>query len=258
MATPFLSIVIPAFNEDPRIRGTLETVIGYLGIQRYSWEVLVADDGSTDATALEVQRFASEGATKGPVKLLALPHGGKGWAVRQGMLQAEGEYRFMCDADLSMPIEQVAHFLPPERGGYDLAIGSREVAGARRIGEPRRRRLMARCFSLLVQGLALPGLADTQCGFKCFRAGAAANLFARQQLCGFAFDVELLFLARKQGMHIVEVPIDWHYRTHSKVRPLQDSAAMTRDLIGIRWRSFRGRYNTGVALDAHREPSGRG
>ena len=246
MACPFLSVVIPAFNEESRIVDTLEQVLEYLRPQTYGWEVLVVDDGSTDATATLVQRLV-ESQPGGALRLLSLAHGGKGWAVKRGMLEASGQYRFMCDADLSMPIEQVARFLPPQLQEYDVAIGSREVPGARKIGEPRRRTLMGRGFSLLVRALALPGLVDTQCGFKCFRAEAAARLFGQQRLHGFAFDVEVLFLARKQGLRMIEVPIDWYYRTQSKVRPVRDSASMIRDILHIRWNYIRGRYRTDPA-----------
>ena len=242
MASPFLSIVIPSFNEESRISATLEQVLDYLGRQPYRWEVIVVDDGSTDSTAAQVQRVARERGGDHTISLLSLAHRGKGWAVKQGMLHAKGQYRFMCDADLSMPIEQVARFLPPQRCDYDIAIGSREIPGSRRIGEPRRRRVMARSFGLLVQALAMAKFADTQCGFKCFQAEAANQLFAQQRLHGFAFDVELLFLALKQGLRIVEVPIDWYYRSHSKVKPLKDSAVVIRDLLRIRWHYLRGRY----------------
>ena len=233
--TPFLSVVVPAYNEAPRIGDTLNQVLGYLREQTYRWEVVVADDGSTDVTGdLVRQVVAQEGGT-GALKLLTLPHGGKGWAVKNGMLHATGEYRFMCDADLSMPFQQVGRFLPPQMSGYDVAVGSREAPGARRIGEPPHRKLMANGFGLLVRGMAGLRLTDTQCGFKCFRSEAANYLFRRQYLHGFAFDVELLYLARRKGMAVVEVPIDWYYRTQSKVRPVRDSLAMASDILRVRW-----------------------
>ena len=242
MAAPFLSVVIPAYNEEARIAGTLEQVLAYLGGQGYSWEVVVADDGSTDATPELVARLAEERGSV--IHYLKLPHGGKGWAVKQGMLKAQGEYRFMCDADLSMPIEQVARFLPPQMADYDIAIGSRSIPGARRLGEPAMRKAMAKGFSLLVRGLALPGIADSQCGFKCFQAEAAERLFPLQKLHGFAFDVELLFLARKLGLRTVEVPIDWYHSPQSKVKPLRDASAMTRDILRVRWNYRRRHYRS--------------
>ena len=185
------------------------------------------------------------------VRLLSLSHRGKGWAVREGMLEAKGQYRFLCDADLSMPIEQVERFLPPQAQGLDLAIGSREVSGARRIGEPAYRHMMGRLYNAIVRILAVPGVRDTQCGFKCFRGEIVPLIFRRQTMEGFAFDVEVLFLAQKEKLNIGEIGIDWHFREGSKVRPLRDAFAMTRDLLSIRWRNWRGRYdrlNTGEAV----------
>lgn len=241
MAAPHLSVVIPAFNEESRIVSTLEQVLDYLGRQPYSWEVLLADDGSTDATPrLAAEVGERHGADR--LRLLRLPHGGKGWAVRQGMLQAQGERRFMCDADLSMSIEQIERFLTPMSEGYDVAVGSRTIPGARRIGEPARRRITAKGFSLLVRALAPCGIADTQCGFKCFRGEVAERLFSMQMLDGFAFDVELLFLARKLGLRTVEVPIDWHHSPESKVRLVRDATYMARDILRVRRDCLLGRY----------------
>ena len=236
---PFLSIIIPAYNEEPRITETLRTVVEYFGTQSYTWEVAVVDDGSTDGTAPLVKSFADLHPS---VRLIIVPHGGKGWAVNRGMLCTTGEYRFLCDADLSMPIEQVSRFLPPATSQFDIAIGSREVTGARRIGEPRRRHIMGRIYNLLVRVLAVPGFADTQCGFKCFRGQVAQKYFPFQTLYGFAFDVEILFLASKGRLRIQEVPIDWYYRPKSKVSPVRDSLAMSRDILKIRWHYLRGGY----------------
>ena len=176
-----------------------------------------------------------------------MPHGGKGWAVKQGMLRARGQYRFLCDADLSMPIEQLSRFLPPEAPAADVVIGSREVSGARRIGEPFGRHLMGRIFNYLVRLLVVPGVQDTQCGFKCFKGSVAEELSSLQRQRGFAFDVELLFLARRRNLTISEVPIDWYYRSHSKVRPLWDSLRMVGGLISIRWSHLRGRYENSAS-----------
>ena len=246
----FLSIVIPAFNEEAIITETLEQVAEFLGNRGYTWEVVVADDGSSDATARLVGNFAQVNPR---VRLLSLSHHGKGWAVREGMLEARGQYRFLCDADLSMPIEQVERFLPPQAEGLDLAIGSREAAGARRIGEPPYRHLMGRFYNALVRILAVPSFRDTQCGFKCFRGEIVPLLFRRQTMEGFAFDVEVLFLARKEKLSIGEIGIDWHFRQRSKVHPLRDSLAMTRDLLIIRWRNRRGRYDQVYPGDAVEE-----
>jgi glycosyltransferase involved in cell wall biosynthesis len=236
---PFLSIVIPAYNEQERISRTLEAVVGYLASRPYTWEVVVVDDGSTDGTSALVHRAAED---QEAVRLIQVPHRGKGWAVKHGMLGSAGEYRFLCDADLSMPIDQVSRFLPPENGCFDVAIGSREVQGSRRIGEPATRYLMGRLYNMLVRAMALPRLSDTQCGFKCFRGEAARQLFPLQRFHGFSFDVEVLFLASRRNLRIVEVPIDWYYRSQSKVRPVRDSLAMARDILRMRWRHVTGGY----------------
>ena len=237
--TPFLSIVIPAYNEERRISSTLEKVTNYLTAQDYSWNVIVVDDGSTDGTAALVREFAGE---QPQVTLVSIEHRGKGWAVRSGMLHTRAEYRFLCDADLSMPIEQLANFLAPQLTGYDVAIGSREAPGARRFDEPKRRHLMGRLFNGMARALAVHGVSDTQCGFKCFYGPVADLLFPLQRIPGFGFDVEVLFVAQRMGLRLVEVPIDWYYRTESKVRPLRDGLAMSRDILRVRWNAWRGKY----------------
>ena len=239
---PFLSIVIPAFDEERRILNTLEQVADFLAARPYSWEVVVADDGSRDSTNTIASDFSRLCQTDGgSIRVLTLPHRGKGWAVRRGMLAARGQFRFICDADLSMPIEQVERFLPPELDDVDLVVGSREAPGSRRFGEPSGRQVLGRVYNRLVKTLAVPGLNDTQCGFKCFRGEVVPQLFQRQTIDGFAFDVELLYLAARDGLRVREVGIDWHYREHSKVRPLRDSLAMAWDLLKIRWRHRRSR-----------------
>ena len=239
MPQVFLSLVIPAYNEEARISATLERVISYLEGRSYSWEVLVADDGSSDGTAALVAEVA---ASQPNLRLMSLSHRGKGWAVKNGMMAARGEYRVLCDADLSVPIEQVERLLPPQVQGVDIALGSRATKGAQRIGEPSRRHLMGRIYNVLVRTIAVPGIQDTQCGFKCYRGEVVPSLFQRQTMDGFAFDVEVLFLAGKDGLTLREIPIDWYYREHSKVRAFRDSLAMTLDLLRIRWRHLRGRY----------------
>ena len=233
MTQPYLSVVIPAYNEEARIEATLDQVHAYLSLQSYPWEIVVADDGSIDETAQQVSAFASENPR---VQLLSLEHRGKGWAVQQGMLAATGTFRFLCDADLSMPVEQIGRFLGPGDEEADILVGSRELDQSRRIGEPARRHLMGRVFNLLIRTLAMPGIRDTQCGFKLFRAETTVALFERQTLWGFAFDVEILYQARRAGLVVREVAIDWHYREGSKVRPLRDAVAMAWDVIKIRWR----------------------
>jgi glycosyltransferase involved in cell wall biosynthesis len=231
MSAIFLSIIIPAHNEEKRLPPTLAAVNAFLDKQAYASEIVVVENGSQDLTAVVTEAFAAEHPR---VRLIREAARGKGLAVRSGMRAARGEYRFICDADLSMPIEEVAKFLPPQLEGYDVAIGSREVPGAHRFNEPPYRHLQGRVFSTLVKWFALPGFEDTQCGFKCFRAAPAADIFAVQQFAGMSFDVEALYIGRQRGYKIVEVPIDWYYRAESRVNPLLDPLRMLRDILVIR------------------------
>ena len=233
-----LSLVVPTFNEEARIVSSLKQIQTYLQKQPYRWEVLVVDDGSQDTTRELVREISSQDPR---ISLIPQTHRGKGHAVKVGMLAATGIYRFQCDADLSMPIEQISRFLPPAQKDYDIAVGSREATGARRIGEPSYRHLMGRVYNQFVRLLAV-GLKDTQCGFKCYAGPRAQSLFHLQRIDGFAFDAEILFLARQQNLRIVEVPIDWYYRPQSRVRPVQDTLQMSRDLISVRLYHVRGCY----------------
>jgi len=209
--------------------------------QDYDAEVIVVDDGSQDDTAGVVQRFS---VAYPYIRLIRNEHRGKGHAVKTGMLAARGEHLFQCDADLSMPIEELSRFLPPVLTDYDVAIGSREVPGARRYGEPAYRHLMGRVFNLIVRLFAVRGFQDTQCGFKCFRREVARDLFSAQTMDGFGFDVEILFIARRRGYHVVEVPIDWYFRANSRVSPVKDTVRMLRDVLRVRWNAWRGKYDT--------------
>ncbi|TAK30276.1 MAG: glycosyltransferase family 2 protein [Chloroflexota bacterium] len=240
VGVPFLSIVIPAYNEQNRIVGTLHKIAEYLSQQDYTAEVLVVDDGSADATYRRAVEFA-EGSPI--VRVLRKPHLGKGGAVRTGMLAARGEFRFLCDADLSMPISEVHKFLPPERGSVDVAIGSREATGAHRHDEPGYRHLMGRVFNMVVRSLVIGGFRDTQCGFKCFRGQVAEDLFQLQRSVGFGFDVEILFLASRLKYRVEEVPIDWYHVGESKVRPVTDAFQMFREATTVRLNDILGRYD---------------
>ena len=236
---PHLSIVLPAHNEEERLPNSLNRIQAFLAAQPWASEVVVVENGSRDRTAEAAEAFARRHAH---VRLLreALP--GKGRAVRRGILAASGDYRFICDVDLSMPIEQVLRFLPPAQTEAAVVIASREAPGAVRYNEPAHRHWIGRGFNLLVRLLAVPGLQDTQCGFKCFRADAAEELFRLQVLNGWTFDVEVLFLARRRGYRIVEIPIPWTHVPGSRVRLVRDSVAMLADLVRIRWYAVRGRY----------------
>ena len=255
MSAPYLSVIIPAYNESARIVATLEELSGYLREQSYTWEVITVDDGSSDDTAAVVERWASgrEG-----FRLERTRHGGKGAAVRHGMLAATGKYRFMCDADLAMPISHLSDFLRYMSEGNDIVIGSRQIAGANRYGESQFRHLLGRAFNGLVQLLAVRGFHDTQCGFKCFSAEAVQAIFPLQRTAGWGFDVELLYLARKRRMRILEIPIDWRHDADSRLSPTSAGVSMLRDVFAVRWRSLRGVYSSsysdnseGAVLSAH-------
>ncbi|MDO8754037.1 MAG: glycosyltransferase, partial [Anaerolineales bacterium] len=168
---------------------------------------------------------------------------GKGNAVRRGMLEARGAYRFICDADLSMPIEELQKFLPPLLNDFDIAIGSREAPGAIRYHEPAYRHLGGRAINLLIRLLILPGINDTQCGFKCFRAETTGVIFRQQTLTGWSFDIELLYLARRKKLRIKEIPIQWVFDPDSKVNAVRDALLMISDIFRIHLNAMRGRYD---------------
>lgn len=238
---PLLSLVIPAYNEaaPDRLPSSLADITAFISAQDFAVEVLIVDNNSVDDTAAVAQAAAEQYAY---IRTLTETTQGKGAAVRRGMLEAQGEYLFICDADLSMPIEEVLKFLPPQLTDYDIAIASREAPGARRVGEPEIRHIMGRVFNFIVRVIAVRGLDDTQCGFKCFRREVALELFPLQTVDGWAFDVELLFIAQQRGYTIVEVPITWIYKPQSKIRPLRDAINMVRETLRIRLNGWRGVY----------------
>lgn len=240
MNTPFLSIVIPAHNEESRLPRTLGQVFTFLEKQAYTHEVLVVENASADRTLEIAGGFTSSHEN---LRVFHEEQRGKGCAVQRGMLEAHGEYRFICDADLSMPIEEVNKFLPPMLTDFDLAIGSREAAGAVRYNEPAYRHWGGRAINFAIQRLILPGLNDTQCGFKCFRAEIANDLFRLQTIPGWAFDIEILYLARRRGYRFKEVPIDWYFDPDSKVNAVRDAIYMLGDIFRIHANALRGRYD---------------
>jgi len=243
---PFLSIIIPAHNEEHRLPGSLEKICTFVASQTYPIEVMIVENGSQDRTFELAQEFAERCEF---IRVVQEQKSGKGLAVRSGMLAARGAYRFICDADLSMPIEQVVRFIPPQLPSAEIAIASREIPGARRIGEPNYRHVIGRVFNTMVRWLALPGLQDTQCGFKSFRADVAEQIFQMQTMTGWSFDVEVLYIARKLGYPIQEVPIDWYYEPGSRVNLYKDSIRMALDLLTIRRNDRQGKYasqNKGV------------
>jgi len=237
---PFLSIIIPAYNEESRLPDTLEQVIRFLEKQTFTSEIVVVENGSRDRTYAIAQEFAKK---NGNVRAIQNEARGKGLAIQRGMQEAKGEYLFMCDADLSMPIEELSKFLPPQLQNVDIAIASREAPGSIRYNEPYYRHLTGRVFNTLIRLLVLPTLQDTQCGFKCIRADVARDICPYQTLTGWAFDVELLYIARHHGYRIVEIPIHWYFNADSKISVLRDSLRMFLDLLLIRRNTRRGLYD---------------
>lgn len=225
-----LSLIIPAYNESDRIGASLEKTLAWAKAQPFGVEVLVVDDGSRDDTADVAARYA------GPmIRVLAQPKNmGKGAAVRRGMLEATGEYRIFSDADFSTPITESTKVLERLRGS-DVVIGSRAIdASMIKEHQPWYRESMGKAFNLLVQMLAVPGIHDTQCGFKGFRRGAAEAIFSRAKIDGFGFDVEVLYLARRLGFSIEEIPVEWYNDPRSTLNPVADSLKMFAELLRVR------------------------
>lgn len=237
---PYLSIIIPAYNEEKRLPATLASIQDYLASVPWNWELLVVDDGSRDQTT-----HAAHTAFRSPrCRIIESPRNqGKGAAIRLGMLQATGKFRLFTDADNSTPIEEVEKLLEVmKRHRAHVAIASRALPGSElEQRQPFHREMMGRAFNLIVRTIALPGIHDTQCGFKMFTAKAAEEIFPRQQMPGFSFDVELLLLARQHGFRIAEVPVRWIDNPDSRVSPVKDSLRVFRDVVRIRWRLMKER-----------------
>lgn len=249
--SPYLSIIIPAYNESLRLPQTMRTVMEHVKTLPYPVEVLVVDDGSTDDTVA----LAEDVARNYPeIHIIKNDHRGKGYTVRTGMLTATGKYIVFTDADLAVPIEETDKLMPHLEAGYDVVIGSREGTGARRIGEPGYRHFMGRVFNFIIRVITLGGFQDTQCGFKAFSQEAALVLFNSARLYGenaelitdaavTGFDVEILFLAVKYGYKVKEIPVKWIYGTETKVNPLKDSWRNFKDVVSVRLNDLAGKYN---------------
>lgn len=227
---PYLSIIIPAYNEEQRLGVTLERISQYMREQAYNTEIIVVDDGSRDNTIDIAHRFSH-------VRVIAQERNrGKGAAVRRGMLEARGTFRLFSDADLSTPITELPKVLSVlQQGTADVCIGSRALNRKNvKKHQPWLRETMGKSFNLLVQMLVLRGITDTQCGFKIFTAKSANLLFSQAKIDGFGFDVEILYLAEKHGLRIAQESVVWFNDERTTVHPVFDAVAMLREILRIR------------------------
>ena len=246
MSHPQISIVIPAFNESARIEATLARVMSCVEDEGWDAEVLVVDDGSTDDTAAIVERWMD---LHPRLHLVENPgNRGKGYSVRNGLLQAAGEIVMFTDADLSAPMEEANRLFSAIVLGADVAIGSRWMDRNRQtIQQPLYRQFFGRCFNAITRGVMGLPFKDTQCGFKAFRREAAQVIFRLQRIERWGFDPEILFIARKLKYNIVEVPVTWGHDERSRMSYLKDGMKMLEEMGVIRWNSIAGRYDEDIA-----------
>jgi glycosyltransferase involved in cell wall biosynthesis len=238
---PKYSIVIPAYNERARILATLRAVVECVRRHDWSAEVIVVNDGSSDETAELVKNFAQ---TAPEVRLMENPrNSGKGYSVRSGLLHAQGEIVMFTDADLSAPIEEAERLFEAIAQGADIAIGSRWLATSRQTHrQPLYRQFFGRCFNSLTRAVMRLPFADTQCGFKAFTRTAAQTVFQLQTIERWGFDPEILFIARKRGFRVQEVPVSWAHDERSRISYLRDGMQMLKELAIVRWNALTGRY----------------
>jgi glycosyltransferase involved in cell wall biosynthesis len=252
---PTYSIVIPAYNEEARIGASLEKVLSFVQAQGWAAEVIVVNDGSRDRTAEVVQSFA----VKNPILQLVENPGnhGKGYSVRNGMLQARGRIVLFSDADLSSPIEESLKLFAALDAGADVAIGSRWLhAELQTQRQPLHRQLFGRIFNLLLRITLGLQFADTQCGFKAFKRAAAQAIFPWQKIERWGFDPEILFLARKFDFKVEEVPVHWGHSGGARINPFIDGARMFQEMLRVRWYDLTGKYDgiDGMVAKARRTP----
>jgi glycosyltransferase involved in cell wall biosynthesis len=246
MSHPDLTIVIPAYNESARIEAALERVMSCINEQGWDAEVLVVDDGSTDDTCQIVERWMKQYPR---LHLVQNPgNRGKGYAVRNGLLQAAGDVVMFTDADLSAPIEEAERLMAALKHGADVAIGSRWMDRSRQtIHQPLYRQFFGRCFNWVTRAVMGLPFKDTQCGFKAFKRDAAQMIFRLQTIERWGFDPELLFIARKLGYKVNEVPVTWGHDERSRMSYLKDGMKMLEEMVVIRYNSAAGRYDRAIA-----------
>ena len=239
---PSYSIIIPAYNENARVGATLEKVLAYVAERRWDAEIIAVDDGSRDNTAEIIRSYAEKDPR---LRLTQNPRNrGKGYSVRNGMLQARGELLLFSDADLSSPIEEADKLFAAIAGGADIAIGSRWLrSDLQTERQPLYRQLFGRIFNLLLRITLGLRFKDTQCGFKAFSRRAAQTIFPLQTIERWGFDPELLYLARKFGFKVVEVPVEWAHSGGTRINPLRDGSRMFAEMLKIRWNGLSGKYD---------------
>jgi len=252
---PQYSIVIPAYNESARIPGTLQTILSYVRAKGWTTEIIVVNDGSRDTTAAVVREIARSAPE---IRLVENPgNHGKGYSVRNGMLQALGEVVMFTDSDLSAPIEEAELLFAAIALGADIALGSRWLEKGRQTHrQPLYRQFFGRCFNAVTRAVMGLRFADTQCGFKAFTREAAQTVFQLQTIEGWGFDPEILFIALKRGYKVVEVPVSWAHDERTRMSYLKDGVKMLEDIAIIRGNALRGRYGKKVE-DIERAPQAR-
>jgi glycosyltransferase involved in cell wall biosynthesis len=245
--------VIPAYNEAERLGPTLDRVIAFAQNSHWNAEIIVVNDGSRDQTAEIVRSYATKTSL---VRLVENPmNRGKGYTVRNGVLNSNGEFVLFTDADMSSPIEEAPKLLSALEDGADIAIGSRWLNSELQTRRQSfMRQVLGRVFNLLLRLILRLNFKDTQCGFKAFRRQAARAVFPLQQVEGWGFDPEVLFLAQRLGFRILEIPVRWGHDTRTRINPLLDGACMVSDMLLIRWNSIAGKYNMASAESAKRRP----
>lgn len=246
MPNVLLSVIIPAHNEAARLPKNLDDLTKLLAEQNFVSEVILVENASTDSTWQVCQTYQERFPDL--IHAIQLSQAGKGRAVKEGLLRAKGKYRLFADADFSMPPEEILKFIPPEVD-VPIAIASREAPGSVRYDEPFYRHITGRVFNTLIRLMVLPSLHDTQCGFKMFREDVVEKVFPKQTMLGWSFDVEVLYIASRAGIPILEVPIPWYYNDDSKVNVFRDSTRMFMDLIQIRKNGRAGNYDEPTSAD---------
>lgn len=252
---PLISIVIPAYNEESHIAATLQHIDEYLVLRPWPAEILVVDDGSSDATVTEVERAAAKIAA--PIQVLENQvNRGKGYSVRRGMLASSGDFVLFSDADLSTPIYELDRLLRRIQRGYDVVIGSRALRNSQiEVHQPLHRELMGKAFNLILRSLGLSHFHDTQCGFKLFSRRAVNQIFPLAKINRFAFDVEILLIAQRLGLRIRELPVHWHDSLPSKVSLVRDSFRMFYDVLKLRFRCFKNPRREWPFRVSHQSPA---